>query len=216
MKRNVFAKICFSMLLMFVFTMNVKAQEVEVTSDDLWLTSKNSYGYIRFMNSGELLLNRNYSSLSNLAFTINVANSNMTALRIITNWTSPAKFEVLGTGVVTASGVALTSDSTEKANIQNIESPIDNIKKLNAVSYNWKDQKERGNKKSYGLLAQDLEKVYPDMVYTNDSGVKAIFYTELIPVLLEAIKEQQTKIEEQEKRLLDIETRLSKLEKKTK
>lgn len=62
-------------------------------------------------------------------------------------------------------------------------------------------------------MAQDLEKVYPDMVFHGDSGELAIFYTELIPVLLSAVQEQQELIEKQAERLLDIEKRLEKLEK---
>jgi hypothetical protein len=65
-------------------------------------------------------------------------------------------------------------------------------------------------------LAQDLEKVYPDMVFRGDSGQLGIFYIELIPVLIEAMQEQQAVIEQQAKQLIDIEQRLAKLEKKSK
>jgi hypothetical protein len=73
---------------------------------------------------------------------------------------------------------------------------MENVKKLNGVSFNWKTETLKGEKQTYGLVAQDLEKVYPDMVFTNDSGVKAIYYDELIAVLIETFKEQQAMIEE--------------------
>jgi len=50
------------------------------------------------------------------------------------------------------------------------------------------------------------------MVFRGDSGQLGIFYIELIPVLIEAMQEQQTVIEQQAKQLIDIEQRLAKLE----
>ena len=65
-------------------------------------------------------------------------------------------------------------------------------------------------------MAQDLEKIYPDMVFHSDSGELGIYYTELIPVLLQVTQEQQELIEKQAKQLLNIESRLAKLESKDK
>jgi hypothetical protein len=67
---------------------------------------------------------------------------------------------------------------------------LDILTKLQGVSFNWKST---GNK-SYGLIAQELETVLPELVNTVD-GVKSIAYTALIGILLEAIKELNEKLE---------------------
>jgi hypothetical protein len=84
----------------------------------------------------------------------------------------------------------------------------------------------KSDKINFGFLAQDLEKIYPDMVFRGDSGEMGIFYVELIPVLLNAIQEQQAEIESKNKHLIqleaqnkqlpEIEKRLKKLEQKLK
>ena len=83
----------------------------------------------------------------------------------------------------------ITSLSTEKAG-----STIEKIKKLNGVNYNWRDD---GNQKlQAGFLAQEVEAVIPEAVFTNDSTQnKSLAYSALIPYLVEAIKEQQAEIE---------------------
>lgn len=90
------------------------------------------------------------------------------------------------------------SDLAAKENIQllslNEESPLDKVKKLNGVSYNWKNSLVK--EKQSGFIAQDVEKIMPELVSTNDStGGKMMSYTHMIPYLVEAIKEQQVIIE---------------------
>ncbi len=147
-----------------------------------------------------------------------VNSSTKRGLVVSNNWSVPYAFEVYGNGTVKVNGVAVHSDSTLKEDITTLDSQIDNIKKLRSVSYKWKvDKDTKINKRTYGLLAQELEKVYPDMVSTDDStGLKSIFYTELIPVLLEVVQEQQEEIDAQAQQLLDIEKRLAQLENKSK
>ena len=56
----------------------------------------------------------------------------------------------------------------------------------------------------YGFSAQDLQKVYPDLVIENADGRLSVEYMGLIPVLVEAMKEQQIKIDELEKKVIDL------------
>ncbi len=67
-------------------------------------------------------------------------------------------------------------------------------------------------KQYYGFIAQDVEKVYPDLVSTNENGEKYISYTEFIPLLLEGYKEQQSIIEKQETEITDLTKRVELLE----
>jgi hypothetical protein len=74
------------------------------------------------------------------------------------------------------------------------------------VYYNFKGK----TKKQVGLIAQDVEKVVPEVVGTAPNGMKALDYSDLVAVLIEAVKEQQTKIDALEKELkaqrADLET----------
>jgi hypothetical protein len=57
----------------------------------------------------------------------------------------------------------------------------------------------------FGFIAQEIQEVFPDMVTRRDDGVLGIRYTELIPVLVQAIKEQQEEIDALTKRISDLE-----------
>ena len=69
---------------------------------------------------------------------------------------------------------------------------LDNLKRLIPKSYNFKEQKTQ----SFGLIAQDVEKIYPQLVNTNENGTKSVNYTELIPLLLLQTNNLERKIEE--------------------
>jgi hypothetical protein len=100
------------------------------------------------------------------------------------------------TGDVTAN---TSSDKRWKDNIIPIENPIEKIKKLTGNSFVWKDGFEvyHSNKGlDYGVIAQEVEEVMPEIVIQRDGGYKGVRYEKIIPLLIEAIKEQQKQIEE--------------------
>ena len=88
------------------------------------------------------------------------------------------------------------SDVKFKENISTITNALDVIDKINPVEFTWKDN---GNK-SFGVIAQEIEKVLPEIVGTDDD-VKSVSYTQLIPFLIQAIKEQQVMIDELKKKI---------------
>ena len=98
---------------------------------------------------------------------------------------------VPSTGTLSSTIVTSTSDEKLKENIVTISNPIDTIKKLRGVEYNWKDN---GNK-SMGVIAQEVEKVLPYLVSENENG-KTVMYQNMVGLLIEAIKEQQKQIDE--------------------
>jgi hypothetical protein len=63
---------------------------------------------------------------------------------------------------------------------------IDDVTKMNGVKYDWRDEYD---KSSIGVIAQEVEKIIPEVVTTNDKGLKTVSYGNLIAVLIEAIKE---------------------------
>jgi hypothetical protein len=87
------------------------------------------------------------------------------------------------------------SDSTLKTNIKPLQNALSGIQKINGVTYDWKNKNEKDNKNQIGFLAQDVEQVFPQLVNTDKQGEKTVSYTHMVPVLLEAIKEQQTEID---------------------
>lgn len=78
-----------------------------------------------------------------------------------------------------------TSDINLKENIININSPLDIIKKLRGVEFDW----IKSGNHSMGLIAQELENILPFLVHENKDGIKTIQYTALIGLLIEALKE---------------------------
>lgn len=89
-----------------------------------------------------------------------------------------------------------TSDQRLKTNITNISDPLEKVRWLRGVCFEWDHSKiadlpSVGPKptKDVGLLAQDVEKVFPEVVFERDDGYKAVDYSRLVPVLIEAIKE---------------------------
>ena len=71
-------------------------------------------------------------------------------------------------------------------------------------------KKDESEKQKIGLLAQDIEKVFPELV-SESHGVKSVNYQGLVPVLINALKEQDAKMKEQEKKINRLEKILLKL-----
>lgn len=129
-----------------------------------------------------------------------LGDANNAAVRVGIGINAPShKLHVVGdalvTGTVTASNVANPSDARLKTNIAPIEDALSLISKLDGVSYFWKKDDPESAKKQFGLIAQELEKVIPDLVQTNADGFKSVNYISLIPFLLESLKQQQAEIE---------------------
>lgn len=95
-------------------------------------------------------------------------------------------------------GIWSASDERFKKDIKPIENASSQLMKLQGVTYNWKEkefpEREFPSDKQIGLIAQEVEKVFPELVKTNTDGYKAIAYQNLVPVLVEAFKEQQTSV----------------------
>jgi len=98
------------------------------------------------------------------------------------------------TGTITASGdVVAYSDERTKENIKTIDNALEKVKNLRGVEFN-KIGEER---KQIGVIAQEIEKVLPEVVKEHDmDGMKTVAYGNIVGVLIEAIKEQQKQIEE--------------------
>ena len=83
-----------------------------------------------------------------------------------------------------------TSDINLKKDIEVIANPNDILNEINGVRFTWKSNDE----KTVGVIAQDVEKVLPELVATNEEGTKSVSYNGLIGLLIEAVKEQGSQI----------------------
>ena len=88
-----------------------------------------------------------------------------------------------------------TSDLKLKDNIEplNIDK-INNLFNLNPVSFSFKSDTKK--KIHYGLIAQEIEEIYPELVGNNNLGHKTVNYTEIIPLILSKIKLMQKEIDD--------------------
>ena len=109
--------------------------------------------------------------------------------------------EIRATNDVTA---FYSSDVALKENIKNIPDPIESLKKLNGVLFDWKKEyiDQRGGedgyfvrKKDVGVIAQEVEKVLPEAVAQRPDGIKAVKYDRLTCLLIEAVKKLSAQVE---------------------
>jgi hypothetical protein len=117
-------------------------------------------------------------------------------LRSVSVWD---RLDVNGTAYVT-SGAWSGSDIRRKKNIVPLSgNTLDEILKLRGVEFDWKQEESEDIKfpkeRQIGLIAQEVEKEFPELVSTDGLGYKAVAYDRFTAVLLEAIKAQQRDIE---------------------
>ena len=101
------------------------------------------------------------------------------------------------TNVLEAGTFNTTSDISLKENICTFENAMDVVAGLRGVRFTWK----KNGIKTVGLIAQEVEKVLPELIGTNaDTGLKSVSYANMVAVLIEAVKELKAEIEELKKR----------------
>ncbi len=97
------------------------------------------------------------------------------------------------------------SDSTFKANIQPLDSATYVLRQINTYSYNFQENEYVSPKKEYGIVAQELTRILPDMVDTVN-GHLCVDYDELIPFLIKGFNEQQDIIESNRSEIEELRT----------
>jgi hypothetical protein len=103
-------------------------------------------------------------------------------------------------GDITANSVAGTSDLRFKTNIRPVTHALDKVKALQGVYFNWNQkafpEKEFGTQDELGFIAQEVEKVVPEVVSKDKSKeeYRSVKYDKVVALLVEAIKEQQKQI----------------------
>lgn len=108
-----------------------------------------------------------------------------TAVKVDTNLTYNPSSNTMYAG-----SFQISSDAALKDNIATIANPLDLVSKLRGVDFTWK----KNGKKSIGFVAQEVEQVIPQVVDTQEVG-KSVAYSNIVAVLIEAVKEQQKEID---------------------
>lgn len=132
-------------------------------------------GQFTFVSTGSSVLN------------INASGINVTG--IITS-TSISTGNINSSGVITATDFDSLSDVRYKENINTVESALSKVDQLRGVKFDWKES----GLPSYGVIAQELEEILPELVHGHDP--KTVNYNGIIGVLIEAIKELKAEVEE--------------------
>ena len=162
-------------------------------------------GYVGSRGSGGYVGSRGFTGSAGTDATITITNdtsSNSTQYVTFAGQTSgiATSFGVSdsklyynpNTGTLNATEFNTLSDATLKENVAPIANSFELLDMINTVEFNWKDS----GQKSYGVLAQQLEKIMPELVRTNEHGIKSVSYIPLIALLIDTVKQLKKQIEE--------------------
>ncbi|MCP4136283.1 MAG: hypothetical protein GY754_35260 [bacterium] len=126
-------------------------------------------------------------------------------------------------GAVNAVSFAQTSDIRYKKDITPLTGSLDKILSLRGVTYNWKTkqfkEKNFSKKRQIGFIAQDVEKIVPELVQTDEKGYKSVSYSQFSVLLVEAVKElkeENSRLKQQVASLKSMNNRVVALEKRLK
>ncbi len=126
------------------------------------------------------------------------------------NTTSPSeKLHVVGN--VLATSYLYISDRRLKKDIESItgSGAEDVLERLQGVRFKWKSD----DRSDIGFIAQDVEKVLPELVHTGNDGMKSVQYGNIIPLLVEGYKSEKARADSLQSRLDSLESRIESLEK---
>ena len=150
------------------------------------INSISSGTYIDVRNTGDQIIYRDYTNASgaiNSRFKMDMSAGTFTASGNIIAYGSP-------------------SDKRLKENIKPIKSALDKVSKLQGVTFDWKKSDSILNiKEDVGFIAQDVQKVIPELVREDKNGILSMRHQGVTPILLEAIKELKAEIEELKKQI---------------
>lgn len=193
-------------------------------------SSSNFGGFVSGENSYGLIMGQQYSgSPYAIANAYRPTSSTSSFAPYLDNTSSLGVATYRWTAVFAVNGTIQTSDRNKKEDIRDISYGLDALMNIKPVSFRWKDYACRvGTGNSMGFIAQDLEQIIPDAVvhsYTSDEEIQnarkekgieldretyGVKYTELIPVLVKAIQEQQALIEKMQQQINDLKADIRK------
>ena len=138
------------------------------------------------------------------AYAVNMALDNDNIIRI-GGWSAAAnRLQMDMSGNLTMAGnVTAYSDIRLKENIELIKNALDKVKQIRGVTFTRNDQEDK-TKRHTGIIAQEVERVLPEVVTEDNEGIKNVAYGNMAGLLIEAIKEQQEMIENMKQEMSDL------------
>ncbi|MFY0654561.1 MAG: tail fiber domain-containing protein [Cyclobacteriaceae bacterium] len=143
-------------------------------------------------------------------FSIHDSDTQTDVISLNNNGDIYASTSVSTDGEMFADAFNLHSDGRLKKDVKNLDNSLGNIQKLRGVSYTWKDKK-KSQKNQIGVIAQEVEEIYPEFVHTDKDGMKSVNYAQMTAVLIEAVKELTAKVTSLESENSDLKTSMKKL-----
>ena len=115
---------------------------------------------------------------------------------------------ISATGVISGSNINASGDITAyyssderlKDNVTPLSNAINKVNQIGGYEFDWNSNSEHSGH-DVGVIAQEIEKVLPELVVTRDNGYKAVRYEKIVALLIQAIKEQQSQIDELKSKL---------------
>ena len=104
------------------------------------------------------------------------------------------KLHVVG-GPISVDSTSYSSDIRWKENVATIDNALDKVTQLRGVTYDWIDP-SRGEGPQIGVIAQEMEKIFPEVVNTDSQGYKSVEYAKLVAPLIEAVKILKTEVDD--------------------
>jgi hypothetical protein len=101
------------------------------------------------------------------------------------------------------------SDRRLKENIQTVTGALDKVMRLRGVTYNWRDKEKMGSQTDYGMIAQEVAEVTPELTATSANGIMGVKYTNMVGLLVNAVQEQETQISGVSSQVGDLNLRTS-------
>ena len=172
-----------------------------------WLTTASDYASLvigQYNSSGSSATSAYSFSTSAPAFVIGngtASNAKSDAFKVMFNGDATVSNDLTVSG-----DVVVSSDARLKSNIVSLGSTLSRILLIDGKSYEMK------GKQKIGVLAQEIKEVFPELVSEDENEMLAVNYQGLVPVLINALKEQESKYLEQEKRLERLEAIISKMD----
>ena len=189
---------------------SAQAGDVLITNDmgGMWIAPNAPGKFLRltggmWTNPSAMLIDQDGRVYVGATLTVSGAASVSNDLTVVGNGDVAGKLcvggEIRALGPVLAFVNCSPSDSRHKTAVVPMEHVLEKVMDLHAVNYQWNDQFKithpQAAGKQIGVIAQELESEFPELVYTGEDGYKNVDYGKLSAVLLEAIKEQQKQIE---------------------
>jgi len=135
--------------------------------------------------------NSSGSSVTNSATAYDTANTAFVIGNGVDSSNKSDAFKVMFNGDTTVGGdITISSDARLKSNIVSLGSTLSKLLLIDGKSY------EKDGKQRIGVLAQEIEEVFPELVTEDGNEMLAVNYQGLVPVLINALKEQQSEIDE--------------------